>query len=770
MTKENVLMIIPNNEKMKLLSNLEKDNSLHNIKFMTKEEFLSNYYFKSDEKTLFYLLNKYKLNLDVAKVYLKNLYVIDINKEYSSSKLNFLKNLKIELKENNLLEENPFFKDYIKDKKIVVKNYYDLDKYEEELFNHKVEIPKYELNIKVVENSTMEEEVNDVCLNIINLLKQGISLNNIYLTNISSDYHYTLKKIFNYYNIPININFSYSIYGTKVVNDYLKTKEIDLENKDNLVINRKLVNIISSLSSIDDKTPEYETLLIDKLKSTKLPNKKLKDAVNIKDFYKETFTDEDYVFVLGFNQDSLPKLEKDIDYINDDIKDEVSMYKTTYLNKRNKELVGYLLSNIKNLHLSYKLSSPFSSFYKSALINDFNLEVIKPLEDNFTSSNIYNELRLGESLDLYNLYGEKTNSLEKLLTHYNIPYKTYSNAYTGISNDLYLTNLPYPLKLSYTSLNAYSECKFKYYLKYVLKLEPFEETFPSFIGTMYHEILRLYKKTNFDFETEYQNYISKHELTLKEKMLLVKIKRDLKDFLEVLKKQDLITGYNDAYMEKKIDIPLDKKVEVIFTGIIDKIMYYQKIEDTYFSIVDYKSGYIDTHIEPMKYGLHMQLPVYLYLIHYSKAIPNPIFTGIYYQNILFNYPTYSKSLEKEINERTFLHGYSTDDTSILERFDPTYEKSEFIKSLSYKEEKGFGTYSKIMDNNTLYELVKYTKNHIDKTTDDILNSDFEINPKVYDKQNISCSFCPFNDICYTKEKDLTYLEKVEDLSFLGGDE
>ena len=123
MTKENILMIIPNNEKMKLLSNLEKDNSLHNIKFMTKEEFLSNYYFNSNEKTLFYLLNKYKFNLDVAKVYLKNLYVIDTSKEYSSSKLNFLKKLKIELKENNLLEENPFFKDYIKDKKIVVKNY-----------------------------------------------------------------------------------------------------------------------------------------------------------------------------------------------------------------------------------------------------------------------------------------------------------------------------------------------------------------------------------------------------------------------------------------------------------------------------------------------------------------------------------------------------------------------------------------------------------------------------------------------------------------------
>ena len=531
-----------------------------------------------------------------------------------------------------------------------------------------------------------------------------------------------------------------------------------------------MLNILSSLSSLEPNTKEYNLLLIDKLKKTSLPTKKLKDAVNIKDLYKDTFTDQDYVFVLGFNQDILPKMEKDISYINDSIKDEVSMYKTYDLNKRNKQIVTYLLSQIKNLHLSYKLSSPFSSFYKSSLITDLNLEIIKPDQDNFNKSNLYNELRLGEKLDLYNLYGEKDEVLSKLLTHHKIPYKTYSNAFQGINNDKYLENLPYPLKLSYTSLNTYSECKFKYYLRNVLKLEPFEKTFPSFIGTMYHEILRLYRKTNFDFEEEYQKYIEQHELTLKEKLLLVRIKKDLKEFLEIIKKQDLITGYDNAYFEKQINIPLNKKVEVIFTGIIDKIMYYQKIEDTYFSIIDYKSGFIDTHIEPMKYGLHMQLPVYLYLIHYSKVIPNPIFTGIYYQNILFNYPTYNKYLEKELRERTYLQGYSTEDTSILERFDPTYEKSELIKSMSYTDEKGFGTYTKTISDDLLFELVKYTKNHIDKTTDSILEADFKINPKVYAGKNISCEFCPFNDICYMKEKDLTYLDKVEDLSFLGGEE
>ena len=766
----NILMICPNSEKMKILSSYQNDNKLYNIKFMTKQEFKNNYFYKITEKALFYVINKYNYNLDVAKVYLNNLYVIDEKKTYKSPKLNFLKQLKIELKENNLLEENHQFRNYLKTKTIIVKNYYDLDKYEEEILNTKTEIPESTINIPVVECITLEEEVNDVALKILKLLNSGVSLNNIYLSNISNDYYYTIKKIFSYYNIPINLDMPSSIYSTKVVSDYLKTKELDLENKDKAQINRKLVNILSSLSSLDSNTKEYEIILIDKLKKAHLPIKKLKDAVNIKDIYQDSFTDEDHVFVLGFNQDILPKMEKDISYINDSIKDEVSMYTTNYLNKRNKQVVIYLLSQIKNLYLSYKLSSPFSSFYKSSLINDLNLEVIKPIQDDYNKSNLYNELRLGEKLDLYNLYGEKDEVLSKLLTHYNIPYNTYSNAFLGINNDKYLETLPYPLKLSYTSLNSYSECKFKYYLKNVLKLEPFEKTFPSFIGTMYHEILRLYRKTNFDFEEEYQKYIEKHELTLKEKLLLVKIKKDLKDFLEIIKKQDLITGYDDAYFEKKIDIPLNKKVEVVFTGIIDKIMYYQKVEDTYFSIVDYKSGFIDTHIEPMKYGLHMQLPVYLYLIHYSKVFANPIFTGIYYQNILFNYPTYNKYLEKELRERTYLQGYSTEDTSVLERFDPTYEKSELIRSMSYTDDKGFGTYTKTMNEETLYELVKYTKNHIDKTTDSILEADFEINPKMYAGKNISCEFCPFKDICYTKEKDLIYLDKVEDLSFLGGEE
>lgn len=771
--KDNSLIICPNQTKTKILKELSQTKKLVNIKFMTKEEYKKIYYFSYDDKLLAYLIKKYNYNIDVARVYINNLYVIDENKTYKSPKLNFLKDLKKELIQEGLLIYNNTYKEYLKNKNIIVKNEYNLEKYEEEMLGIKEEhVPEKTITAPVMECNTLEEEVNQVCLEIINLLKKGVDINKIYLTNVSSDYLYTIKSLFSFYHIPININFNYSIYSTKVVKDYLNTKELDLENKDKKSINKKLINILSDLSFLDENSKEYKILLTDKLKNTFTSPVNLKNAITIKDLYKESFNDDEYVFVLGFNQDELPKMEKDISYITDKEKDEVSLYKTDYLNKRNKNNLVYILSNIKNLYLSYKLTSPFKSYYKSSLITDLSLNIVKPKLDSYNSSNIYNELRLASYLDLYHLYGEKNKDLKKLYTHYQIPYKTYSNVFTGINNDEYLTNLPYPLKLSYTSLNAYSECKFKYYIRHVLKLEPYTDTFQTYIGSMYHYILSVYKKTNFNFEEEYQKYLEKRDLSLKEKLLLIRIKKDLLKLIDILNKQDLITGYNDAYYEKKIDIDLKKKVSVIFTGSIDKIMYYQNIEDTYFSIIDYKTGSIDTHIEPMKYGLHMQLPVYLYLIHYSKAIKSPIFTGIYYQNILFNYPTWSKDIEKVKKDQYLLQGYSTDDISILSRFDSTYEKSEYIKSMSYNEEKGFGTYAtkKVLSNDTLYDLLAYTKKYISKETDNILSADFTINPKVYSNVNISCAFCSFKDICYMKEKDLVYLEKQNDLSFLGGDE
>ena len=758
------LIICPNEEKLKILLSLNNNKEIYPIKFMTKNEYLNNYYFSYDDEAIYYLMKKYNLNIDVCKVYLNNLYVIDVDKKYNSSKLEFLKELKIDLINNKLLSFNNGFKEYLKDKEIEVKNYYDLDLYEEEALNYKSNIPSSNIDTPVYEFNTMEEEVSFVCSEIIKLLNNGVDINKISLCNVSEDYYYTLKRLFNYYKIPINIPFKHSIYSTKVVKDYLENGEIDLEDLNKYNINKKLINKIRDIRDSIDKD-----ILINNLKNTYINNVKYNNAVSIKNLKNEEFFDDEYVFVLGFNQDVLPKNYKDIEYISDNLKSELSMHSTNYLNKREKDITIYLLSNIKNLYLSYKLYSPFESFYRSSLIDELNLKVISDYKNEYNYSNFYNKLLLGDMLDKYNFYGEKDANLEKLYNTYTIPYNTYDNRFTGINNDTYLTNLKYPLNLSYTSLNSYNECGFKYYLKYVLKIDEFESTFPAFIGSLYHEILSLYRKSNFDLEEEFNKYLEKRELSLKEKLLLVRIKKDLIKFIEILKKQDEYTQYKDELYEKKVEIDLNKKVSVKFIGYIDKIMYYKNIEDTYFSIVDYKTGTIDTHIESMKYGLHMQLPVYLYLINYGRVFTNPIFTGIYYQNILFNYPTYDEKLEKTLKDRYLLKGYSTDDVNVLEKFDCTYKSSELIKSMKYSDEKGFDRNTKIIDNDTMYNLIKFTKNEIDTKTDKILEGDFSINPKVYDKES-ACKYCTYKDICFMKDKDFKYLPKVDNLDFLGGEE
>ncbi|MBQ6323498.1 MAG: PD-(D/E)XK nuclease family protein [Bacilli bacterium] len=762
------IVVCPNEEKLRILADYESDKNLHNIKFMTKEEFISNYYFSYDENAIYYLMKKYNYNIDVCKVYLNNLYIIDLDREYNNSKLNFLKSLKKELIDNKLLYFSHTFKKGLINKEIEVRNYYDLDKYEEEALNYSFCIPEIKFGHDVYEFKTIEEEVNFVCLEIIKLINKGIDINKIYLTNVSEDYLYVLKKIFSYYKIPININFRESIFSTNIVKDYLEKDILDLEDERKKTINRKLVNVLNSLSFLA-KDDIYKKILIDKLKSTSISYSNLNNAVNIKDFYKESFRDDEYVFVLGFNQDLLPHVYQDINYISDDIKDEVALYKTDYLNKREKQTIIYLLSKIKNLSLSYKLSTPFNKYYKSSLIEEYDFNIISDYKFNYNYSNIYNKIKLVEMLDKYNLYGEKDSDLNLLNSNYTIPYLTYDNSFTGIDNDLYLKNLPYPLKLSYTSLNSYNECKFKYYLKYVLKLDKYEDTFAAFIGSLYHEILSLWQKYNFNFEEEYNKYLERRELNLKEKLLLIRIKRELLSLIEILKEQSKYTKYDEALYEAYAEVDLEKSVSVKFVGYIDKIMYSKVVEDTYFSIIDYKTGLIDTHIEPMKYGLHMQLPVYLYLIHYSKLFTNPIFTGIYYQNILFNYLSWSLKLDKDLKDRYLLNGYSTDNTDVLEKFDITYKDSNLIKGMKYSPDKGFGTYSKIIDDSTLYNLVKYTKKHISDRVDEILEGDFKINPKVYVLDNVSCTYCKFNDICFMRKSQLEYLDKVDDLSFLGGE-
>ena len=111
-------------------------------------------------------MKKYHYNVDVCKIYLKYLYVIDDTKKYQNPKLKFLANLKKELEKENLLEYHPNVKKYLANKKKIVLNYPKLDLYEEKALSVTANDDISYHPIKVVEYKTMEDEVNGVALEI----------------------------------------------------------------------------------------------------------------------------------------------------------------------------------------------------------------------------------------------------------------------------------------------------------------------------------------------------------------------------------------------------------------------------------------------------------------------------------------------------------------------------------------------------------------------------------------------------------------------------
>ena len=184
---DNSLIICNNIYKMQILKSIKK---LINVKFMSMDEFIKSYYFDYDEKSILYLINKYNLKHEIALEYLNNLIYIE-DKFYNNEKLDFLVNIKKDLIENSLLIFNNKFKNYIKDKNIIIYNY-SLSKFEKHLLkdiNYKIiekDFNNYKPNI--YEFNTVSEEIEFIAKEISKLINSGVDINKIKLTNVSNDY------------------------------------------------------------------------------------------------------------------------------------------------------------------------------------------------------------------------------------------------------------------------------------------------------------------------------------------------------------------------------------------------------------------------------------------------------------------------------------------------------------------------------------------------------------------------------------------------------
>ncbi len=117
--KDNSIIICNNNIKKDILLSMSNNKLLKNIKFITINDFIKNYYGDYDINAIYYVMKKYGYSYDVTKEYLNNIFY----------KYDVLDSLYQDLLDNNYLVFNELFKQEMNNKNIYVIGYKDIDKY-----------------------------------------------------------------------------------------------------------------------------------------------------------------------------------------------------------------------------------------------------------------------------------------------------------------------------------------------------------------------------------------------------------------------------------------------------------------------------------------------------------------------------------------------------------------------------------------------------------------------------------------------------------------
>jgi len=773
--KDNSILIIPNNLKNNIIKYIRLFSKDINIKIFSMDEFIKKLTFTYDEKTIYELMKLEDINYSNAKLYINNMCYV--NNETGVSKLDSLFSMKNNI--DKFLIKNESFKLLIKDKDIIVYGYDYITKFQKYILNNIDNVTFINKNYNEYEHSVykfnnLEDEVIFIAEKISELISNGTDINKIYLSNLDNNYYTVIKKIFKMYNIPVNLNEKHSLYNTSIAKYFIYNlnnniddlfnelnNKFDISKKKNKSIYNKLIDVINKFYFTKDYISVKENI-INVIKNTYLDNKKYKNAINEIDILNNVINDDEYVFLVGFNLNSIPKTIKDEAYITDNIKPEY-IEKSYEENIINKELYYKVINNIRNITLTYKEKYLNESFYPSLLIDEYKMNVTQKEVKISKYSDETNKMLFAKSIDNLIKFNIKDDNLGVLINNYEINYMTYDNKFSGINKNSLYSYLKNSFNLSYSSMDNYYHCAFRFYLSNILKLDYFEETIQVYIGNLFHYVLSKAFIDGFDFDNCVNYYIcnNPYPKSNKNEYFLNKVIDELKFMIDIISYQNTLMDMNKALYEQKIIVEKPGIININFKGFIDKLL----MKDKNVVIIDYKTYMVDINLNYLPYGLSLQLPVYLYLT--KNYIKDAEIVGFYLQQILFN--KFSKDKNKTLKELKFnnskLKGYSISNEDKLSMFDSTYVNSELIHSMKVTN-KGFGPYSKVLTEKQIDNIVKLTDNKINECGNAIINAKFDINTKRINNKNIGCEYCKFKDICFVTNKDFVELDEIKDINFL----
>lgn len=786
--ENNSILVVPNIIKMKILDYIDQNNLLINIKFLTFKELKQGLFYSYTNEAIYEIMKLKNVNLGVAKDYIENTYYL-LDEKYDNPKLQDLVNIKNHLDSLNKLKKDNLFVELLKSKnKMYIYGFSHINKYNNYLLDVAskyiqieyipIENKNYSHNVYLLKH--IEDEVAYVAEKIATLINDGIPLEKIKIVNYTNEYYFAIKKIFSLYGIPIYLKNETKLSDTAISKYFIDNLSNNIEyllfqikNKFGIDINQKNAKVFKKLNDLINSyywTTSYvdiKDLIKEEMKTVNISSEHYEHEIITTDILDNIFDDDEYVFLIGFNQGAIPRTYKDEDYINDSIKTNI-MDTSLEKNINNKKAIINAIKNIKNLTITSKEISLSNNYLISPLIEEDFLTKIETDISYSQYSNKFNKLLYAMKIDDLIKFNEKDELLEVLHNNYNIDYKTYSNKYDLVDIKK-VRELLQKKSFSYSNISTYYKCPFRFYLTNFFKLDQFEVTIDTFIGSLFHKVLEeCINDTTKDIDKIYDNFIEEHKSELefddKVKFYLEKLRQEVHFIVDNIRKQYEYTNRNEIeeWHEKYIefntdDLDLKTNISVIIKGIVDKCL----VVNNNIVIIDYKTGTSD-HIDRdiFEYGITIQLPIYLYLLKNLNKEYNIV--GMYLQHILEGLIEKKDTRNKTIDEVRFnrlrLDGITLDNINMISDFDKSATESDIILGLKMNSNGEWANQKRIMSKEDQEDIYNNIKKIIEDCINNVSDAKFDIKPISIKNKIDGCNYCKYRDICYKRESDTNIIQ------------
>lgn len=757
-----LILIAPYQMHKDLLKKYRQKDIFSDVKTISKEELLGQHYGRVEDPAIPYLMKKYHYSYDNVSSIIP--FIPFVNKEPIN-----LFEMKEDLLKEHLLIRNEYLNQFFKDNEVLIYGYSEndrelktvLDKYGVNYHFVLNEVKKEETNLDVFE--TQFDEVFFTLNSIAGLLDGGVDINKIFIYSVNNEYLYPLMEFSKGFGFQIDDGKAHSLFVTPVARKFLDclidsedfelAKESIGECEDKELL-EDLYQVIDNCRDTEMDFAMQLDYLIGELKTTMVSRNTLKDVVKI--INKPIYDEDAHIFVMGLAQGFYPKSKKDNDLISDIDKSKMGLNSSLEETQINRDILLDFFYSDNHFFYSFSERSISNKYFISPLVEELNLKKQKHDLPNVIYSRDMVDYYYAKLRDLKEFYKEAGSDYHALEQISHIPYGEYDNSFKGVN----ALDEDMEIRHSYSKINDYYQCPFRYYVGNILGIDPFEGNFATKFGGIAHKIFELHNNPDFNFDKVFDEEVSKQEFAPEEMPIIANLKIQIKRASDAIKLHQKYMNKPKFITEKKLGMNIGKKSYL--SGVIDKSIIF---DDKYLVLVDYKTGNDSFDSNYISQGVSLQLPTYCLLAKKDDVFKNYIIIGTFINNVVNTKLTYGADEESLIDPYFRLNGKVAADIDLIGQIDKTIYngKSEFIKSVSITKEGRFAKSNSLVSPSEFDDYAEIALRKYLEADANIRNNQFIINPLFKSKSDNACKYCEYRDICFVKKSQRRYLyNPIED--------